>query len=95
MLLILKYRCHCYISFIYIPRIQRAWRASMSRRGSWHGQDKNRTSHQQDETVPSKSLQDPVMTTNISPVRMLKENQKDNHMVRHENEAGGERSGRL
>ncbi|XP_067451004.1 schwannomin-interacting protein 1 isoform X2 [Thunnus thynnus] len=50
--------------------IQRAWRATVTRRGSWHGQDKNRTSHHQDETVPSKSLQDPVMTTNISPEQL-------------------------
>ncbi|XP_044057939.1 schwannomin-interacting protein 1 isoform X1 [Siniperca chuatsi] len=50
--------------------IQRAWRASTSRRGSWQGQDKNRTSHHRAETVPSKSLQDPVMTTHISPEQL-------------------------
>ncbi|TMS07206.1 hypothetical protein E3U43_011299 [Larimichthys crocea] len=47
--------------------IQRAWRASTSRRGSWQGQDKNHPGDHLGETVPSESLQDPVMTTNISP----------------------------
>lgn len=69
-----------------VPRIQRAWRASTSRRGSWQGQDKNLTSHRRGETVASESLQDPVMTTNISPVRPHEENQTDNHMVQRENE---------
>ncbi|KAF0030365.1 hypothetical protein F2P81_017096, partial [Scophthalmus maximus] len=49
-------------------RIQRAWRARMSRRGSWQGQDESLTSHHQGETVPSESQQqDPGMTTDISP----------------------------
>ncbi|KAM7399217.1 hypothetical protein PAMP_018503 [Pampus punctatissimus] len=47
--------------------IQRAWRASVNRRASWDRQGKNRTSHHLDETVPSKGLPDPVMTTDISP----------------------------
>ncbi|XP_032362275.1 schwannomin-interacting protein 1 isoform X1 [Etheostoma spectabile] len=46
--------------------IQRAWRASTSRRGSWQGQDKNRRSHRRGETVPSENLRDPVMTTDVS-----------------------------
>lgn len=78
------------------PRIQRAWRARMSRRGSWQGQDESLTSHHQGETVPSESQQqDPGMTTDISPVRAHQENPTDDHMVQHENEAGGERSRHL
>ncbi|KAL3991844.1 gamma-glutamyltranspeptidase / glutathione hydrolase / leukotriene-C4 hydrolase [Sarotherodon galilaeus] len=50
--------------------IQRAWRASMSRRESWQAQDKNRTNDHWRETVPSESLQEPVMTTNISPIHL-------------------------
>ncbi|XP_028275436.1 schwannomin-interacting protein 1 isoform X2 [Parambassis ranga] len=46
--------------------IQRAWRASMSRRENWQIQDKNRSSHHWGEMMPSESLQDPLMTTNIS-----------------------------
>ncbi|KAM9358746.1 schwannomin-interacting protein 1 isoform 1-T1 [Symphorus nematophorus] len=49
--------------------IQRAWRASASRRGSWQGQHKFRTGYHRVETVPSKSLQDTVMT-NISPEQL-------------------------
>ncbi|XP_030007723.1 schwannomin-interacting protein 1 [Sphaeramia orbicularis] len=44
--------------------IQRAWRASMSRRGNLQVRDKNYI--RQCETVPSESFQDPVLTTNIS-----------------------------
>ncbi|KAM9853686.1 schwannomin-interacting protein 1 isoform 1-T1 [Aulostomus maculatus] len=47
--------------------IQRAWRASISRRGSWQGQDKNHTSPHREETVPSESPKDPAMTTHLSP----------------------------
>ncbi|KAK9520960.1 hypothetical protein VZT92_020814 [Zoarces viviparus] len=75
--------------------IQRAWRASTSRTGSWQGQGKNRGNHRRGETVPSESLRDPVMTTNISPVRPREENPTDSYMVQHGNEAGGERSGHL
>lgn len=64
-----------YILLTYVTRIQRAWRASMSRRESWQAQDKNRTNDHWRETVPSESLQEPVMTTNISPVRLRKQNQ--------------------
>lgn len=64
-----------YILLTYVTRIQRAWRASMSRRESWQAQDKNRTNALWRETVPSESLQEPVMTTNISQVRLRKQNQ--------------------
>ncbi|XP_068568020.1 schwannomin-interacting protein 1 isoform X2 [Cebidichthys violaceus] len=50
--------------------IQRAWRASTSRTGSWQGQGKNHGNHRRGETVPSESLRDPVMTTNISPEQL-------------------------
>ncbi|KAM6932645.1 schwannomin-interacting protein 1 isoform 1-T1 [Lycodopsis pacificus] len=50
--------------------IQRAWRASTSRTGSWQGQGKNRGNHRRGETVPSESLRDPVMTTNMSPEQL-------------------------
>ncbi|KAG7235028.1 hypothetical protein INR49_003393, partial [Caranx melampygus] len=67
--------------------IQRAWRASMSHRGNWQGQDKNRTSSHQDESEPSESLQDPVMTTNISTTlkrsgRRWKETLKESESVK-------------
>ncbi|XP_041795947.1 schwannomin-interacting protein 1 isoform X2 [Chelmon rostratus] len=63
--------------------IQRAWRASTSRRESWQGQDKNRTSHHRGETVPPESLQDPAVTTNISPeqLRSLQSGFKSNHLT--------------
>nr|XP_033487208.1 schwannomin-interacting protein 1 isoform X1 [Epinephelus lanceolatus] len=50
--------------------IQRAWRASTSRRGSWQGQGKNRSSHLGGETVPPESLREPVMTTSITPEQL-------------------------
>lgn len=65
------------------PRIQRAWRASMSHRGNWQGQDKSRTSDHQDETVPSESLQDPVLTTSISRVRLMNSNSNAYGVMRH------------
>ena len=77
----------------YFRRIQRAWRASMSRRGNGQGQGGNHTSHHQGELVPSEGLQDPVVTTNISPVRPYEEKQTEDYMVHHE--AGGERSRHL
>ncbi|XP_035478043.2 schwannomin-interacting protein 1 isoform X1 [Scophthalmus maximus] len=65
--------------------IQRAWRARMSRRGSWQGQDESLTSHHQGETVPSESQQqDPGMTTDISP-EQLKSLQSD---FKHVNDGG-------
>ncbi|XP_041657564.1 schwannomin-interacting protein 1 isoform X2 [Cheilinus undulatus] len=50
--------------------IQRAWRASTSRKGSWQEQEKNRTSNHQVGTVTSESLQDTVTTTKISPEQL-------------------------
>ncbi|XP_024863499.1 schwannomin-interacting protein 1 isoform X2 [Kryptolebias marmoratus] len=47
--------------------IQRAWRASMSRKVSVEVQDDNRRRHEWGETMPSESLRDPVMTTSIFP----------------------------
>ncbi|KAK2847321.1 hypothetical protein Q5P01_010320 [Channa striata] len=46
--------------------IQRAWRASLSRRVSGQGPGENGISHHQSETVPSETLQDPITTTNVS-----------------------------
>ncbi|XP_070685989.1 schwannomin-interacting protein 1 [Pempheris klunzingeri] len=50
--------------------IQRAWRASTSRRGSWQRQDKNCTNHHWGEAAPSENLQESAMTTNISPEQL-------------------------
>ncbi|XP_029302802.1 schwannomin-interacting protein 1 isoform X2 [Cottoperca gobio] len=50
--------------------IQRAWRASTSRRGSSQAQGENRSSHRGGEMVPSESLREPSMTTNISPEQL-------------------------
>lgn len=50
-------------------RIQRAWRASSFRRGNLLVQGKSATANRQDGTVSPKSGQDPVMSTNVSPVR--------------------------
>lgn len=69
------------ILLTYVTRIQRAWRASVSRRDSWQAQDKNRTNHGWGETVTSESLGEPGMTTNISPVRLQKQHPTDKHMV--------------
>ncbi|KAG8001956.1 hypothetical protein GBF38_012256 [Nibea albiflora] len=64
--------------------IQRAWRASTSRRGSWQGQDKNHPGHHLCETVPSESLRDPVMTSNISPLRPRPHTQISPRSIDHE-----------
>ncbi|KAM7412999.1 hypothetical protein PAMA_020401 [Pampus argenteus] len=77
--------------------IQRAWRASVNRRASWHGQGKNRSSHHLDETVPPKSLPDPVMTTDISPGLVLLFSQSHTQigcilMASNNEIPGGERS---
>ncbi|XP_074498328.1 schwannomin-interacting protein 1 isoform X1 [Sebastes fasciatus] len=51
--------------------IQRAWRATTSRRGSWQGRGKNRSSHRRSETAPSETLRDPVvMTADVSPEQL-------------------------
>nr|XP_020471272.1 schwannomin-interacting protein 1 isoform X3 [Monopterus albus] len=50
--------------------IQRAWRATMSRRDSGQGRDENHTSHHWGGTALSESLQDPLMTTGISPEQL-------------------------
>ncbi|XP_010779665.1 uncharacterized protein, partial [Notothenia coriiceps] len=50
--------------------IQRAWRACTSRRESWQGQGEDRGSQSRGETVPPEGLQDPVVTTGISPEQM-------------------------
>ncbi|KAI4815666.1 hypothetical protein KUCAC02_005803, partial [Chaenocephalus aceratus] len=47
--------------------IQRAWRACTSRRESWQGQGEDRDSQSRGETEPPEGLQDPVVTTGISP----------------------------
>ncbi|XP_034024173.1 schwannomin-interacting protein 1 isoform X2 [Thalassophryne amazonica] len=46
--------------------IQRAWRASMSCRESQHGKQKKCSSHYHGATSPSKILQEPMMTADIS-----------------------------
>ncbi|CAF97391.1 unnamed protein product [Tetraodon nigroviridis] len=50
-----------------VERIQRAWRASTSRRASWQGQQKD--GNKDLDKMLCESLQDPVMTADISPVR--------------------------
>lgn len=44
----------------------------MSRRGTCQEQDENHIHGDQVETVSAEGLLDPVVTTNISPVRLLK-----------------------
>lgn len=71
-------RCSSHITALYFkplfrdgdvalsPRIQRAWRDSVSRRGSSKKQDKDHISIHGDGMVPS---EEPVTTTGISAVR--------------------------
>ncbi|MEQ2227984.1 hypothetical protein ILYODFUR_004057 [Ilyodon furcidens] len=61
--------------------IQRAWRASMSRKLSLEVQDKNTTRHKWEENRTSESLHNPVMTSDIFPVRLQKEKQTGQHML--------------
>ncbi|XP_056296770.1 schwannomin-interacting protein 1 isoform X2 [Pseudoliparis swirei] len=59
--------------------IQRAWRASTSRRG--HGN--NHGGHRRGETEPPESQRDPVTTTNISPeqLKSLQSGFESNHLT--------------
>ncbi|KAK5868737.1 hypothetical protein PBY51_009727 [Eleginops maclovinus] len=50
--------------------IQRAWRASTSRRESRQGQGESHGSQSRGETVPSEGLQEPVVTTDLSPEQL-------------------------
>uniref|UniRef100_A0A8C7Y7U3 Schwannomin interacting protein 1 n=1 Tax=Oryzias sinensis TaxID=183150 RepID=A0A8C7Y7U3_9TELE len=50
----------------YVDRIQRAWRATMSRRVSLEEKDDNSSIHRWSEVLPSESLHEPLLTTNIS-----------------------------
>lgn len=57
----------------YVDRIQRAWRATMSRRVSLEEKDENSSIHRWSEVLPSESLHEPLLTTNISTVRLQQE----------------------
>lgn len=52
--------------------IQRAWRASMSRKLSTEVPDENRSRHGWEETRTSEKLLNPVVTSDIFPVRLRK-----------------------